>query len=154
MEDESKVGGRASAWLAGMVILALSPTVGAHGLQHETTRTDAVVVKFYYAGNAGKPWSDSYQVFAPGAEVAHQSGQVNADGEVSFRPNAPGKWRVRVVTGDGHGAHVSVVVDEAGALPDPKPGAGYAQRIITAFAWLFGIFGLAIVVRDARRKRT
>lgn len=153
MKHASMVSGRASAWLGGMVILALSPTVVAHGLQHEITRTDAVVVKFSYAGNAGKPGPDSYEVFAPGTEGAYQSGQVNADGEVSFRPNAPGEWRVRVVTGDGHGAHVSVVVDEAGALTDSKQGAGHALRITTAFAWLFGIFGLGIMVRDVRRKR-
>lgn len=140
--------------IAFLMMLAFPLPVAAHGILHETIRTDAVVVKLYYAGNVGKPWSDSYHVFAPGAEGAYQSGQVNADGEVSFRPNAPGKWRVRVVTGDGHGAHVSVVVDEAGALTGPKQGAGYAQRIITAFAWLFGIFGLGIIVRDMRRKRS
>lgn len=153
MTIPSTAGGRASVWLACLVVLALPRPVVAHALLHETMRTDAVVVQFHYAGSNDKPWFEDYQVFAPGTEVAYQSGQVNADGEVSFRPNGPGEWRVRVATGDGHGAHMTVVVDGAGARPDADRGAEYLQRIITALAWLFGLFGLGIVMRDVRRKR-
>lgn len=146
-------GWRASALIAGLVVLALPLPVAAHTLLHETTRADAVVVQFHYAGSDNKPSFEDYRVFAPGTEVAYQSGHVNADGEVSFRPNAPGEWRVRVASGDGHGAQVTVVVDEAGALQGTADGAGYVQRVLTALTWMFGLFGLGIVMRDMRRKR-
>lgn len=145
--------GRRALALFACLLLALPRPAAAHALLHETTRDDAVLVRFHYAGSDEKPWFEDYQVFAPGAEIAYQSGQVNADGEVSFRPNVAGEWRVRVATGDGHGAQVTVVVDEAGALHGLSTGPGYVQRVITALAWLFGLFGLGIVVRDARRKR-
>lgn len=149
----------AAVSLAWALLLAAPLPASAHALVHEITRAKTVVVHFQYAGNGGKPWFENYQVFAPHTETVFQSGHVNVNGEVSFRPNAPGEWRVRITTRDGHGEQVTVVVDQAGALPDAAggavgaAGAGYLQQIITALAWLFGAFGLAVIVRDMRRKQ-
>lgn len=146
----------AAVLLAWALLLAVPTPARAHAVEHQISLATTVVVHFEYPGKGGKPWFERYQVFAPNTEAAFQSGYINANGEVSFRPNVPGEWRVSITTRDGHGEEVTVVVDEAGALPDAAvgaAGASHLQRIITALAWLFGAFGLVIIVRDMRRKQ-
>lgn len=143
----------------GLLILAAGTaapaSVAAHALLHEIIAGEAVVLRFQFAG-ADQPWFEPYEVFAPGVETPFQTGRVNASGEVSFRPDRPGTWRVRVFTEDGHGAVVEVAVDEAGVTATAAGHShhthGHWQRVLAALGYLLGVFGLLVLWRQRRAR--
>jgi nickel transport protein len=137
-------------------VLLLLPGAGqAHALLHEVVDGEAVIVRFSFAG-ADQPLFEPYEVFAPGADTPFQSGRVNALGEVSFRPDRPGAWRVRVFTADGHGASVELDVDAAGAVAAVRGHHGHAGdywlRVLAALGYLLGAFGLLALWRVRRAR--
>jgi nickel transport protein len=147
------------AVLAALFLLLLPGGAAAHAMLHEVVDGEAVTLKLSYGG-AEQPLFEPYEVFAPGLETPFQSGRVNALGELSFRPDRPGTWRVRVATEDGHGAMIRLEVDEAGvaaALPAQHGHAhDYWPRVVAALGYLLGVFGLLALwrARRARRART
>ncbi|MFU8822435.1 MAG: hypothetical protein ACNA8G_12885 [Gammaproteobacteria bacterium] len=144
------------AALAAWIALLLPVGAEAHAMLHEVVDGEAVTLRLSYGG-AERPLFEPYEVFAPGLETAFQSGRVNALGELSFRPDRPGTWRVRVATEDGHGAVIRLEVDEAGiaaALPAQHGHAhDYWPRVVAALGYLLGVFGLLALWR-ARPART
>jgi len=72
--------------------------------------TDAVTVEFYFPDD-DKPLFEPYQIYGPDSDIPFQTGRINAIGEVSFRPDRPGNWRVQVNTSDGHDIQVQVQTD-------------------------------------------
>jgi nickel transport protein len=148
--------GPLAAALAAWITLLLPLCANAHAMLHEVVDGEAVTLRLSYGG-AEQPLFEPYEVFAPGLETPFQSGRVNALGELSFRPDRPGTWRVRVATEDGHGAVIRLEVDEAGvatALPAQHGHAHeYWPRVVAALGYLLGVFGLLALWR-ARRART
>ena len=132
--------------LAALVI-ALAPATGvAHALLHEMVDADALVLKLSFAGG-DSPRFESYEILAPGDGTPFQVGRVNAIGEVSFRPDRPGEWQVKVFTADGHGTVVRVAVDAAGgaaavAAVQDAHAHGYAGRVLAGLGYLLGLFGI------------
>jgi nickel transport protein len=134
------------------LLLMLSPPVGlAHQLLHEVIDGEAAVLRFYLPGT-DQPGSGRYEVLAPGVEIPFQSGRINVLGEVSFRPDRPGAWRVRVFTPDGHGATIDLKIDAAGTVATPGDHDGnapdYWLRVLAAFGYLLGAFGLLVMWRQ------
>lgn len=145
------------AWLLALLPL-LSPSLAqAHAMLHEVSQGEAVVVRFSFPG-ADEPWFEPYEIFAPGADTPFQSGRVNAVGELSFRPDRAGDWRVRVVTADGHGAQLVVAVDAAGGIDAVAGTHGHAHdhwlRVLAALGYLLGFFGLWALWRARRAGRS
>jgi nickel transport protein len=128
-------------------------TVQAHALLHEMLDAEAVVLRFSFPGGE-QPWYEPYEVFAPGMDTPFQSGRVNALGEVSFRPDRPGSWRVRVFTEDGHGAMIELDIDAAGMIAGSSGPTGHAHgywwRVLAALGYLLGVFGLFALWRVRR----
>ena len=145
-----------AAALAAWIALLLPFGVHAHAMLHEVVDGEAVTLRLSYGG-ADQPLFEPYEVFAPGLETPFQSGRVNALGELSFRPDRPGTWRVRVATEDGHGAVIRLEIDEAGVAASMPTQHGHAHeywpRVVAALGYLLGVFGLLALWR-ARRART
>jgi nickel transport protein len=141
--------------LAVTALLLLPAWAHGHALLHEMLEGEAVVLRFAFPGGE-QPWFEPYEVFAPGAETPFQSGRINALGEVSFRPDRPGQWRVRVFTEDGHGAVVELEVDAAGrvdAIRSHHAGLhGYWGSVFAALGYLLGGFGLLALWRSRRSR--
>lgn len=136
--------------------LGLAGPLSAHALLHEEVSDgNTVTVHFYYPGEREKPWFEPYEVFSPSDELAFQEGRVNAIGEVSFRPNEPGEWRIRVATGDGHGSVVRIqVAEEDLGSGERNAQLGYTERAIMAVGYLLGGFGLWILWRQRKHLKT
>jgi nickel transport protein len=135
-------------------LLLLAPTAAhAHAMLHEIVAGEAVVVRLFFPGH-DQPLFEPYEVFAPGGETPFQAGRINALGEVSFRPDRPGTWRLRVFTADGHGADLELEVDAAGAVTPSGGGHGHAHdhgfRVLAALGYLLGAFGLVALWRRRR----
>jgi nickel transport protein len=137
-------------------LLLLAPGVApGHAMLHEVGSAEALIVRLAYPG-ADRPAFEAYEVHAPGSETPFQVGRSNALGELSFRPDRPGTWRVRVYTEDGHGTVVDLEVDEAGGLAPAVGGHAHehdlGQRVFAGLGYLLGAFGLLALWR-ARRAR-
>jgi len=139
--------------LVAFCALLLPSLSHGHAMLHEVSHGEAVVLRFSFPG-ADQPWFEPYEVFAPGADTPFQTGRVNALGEVSFRPDRAGDWRVRVVTADGHGTQLVVAVDAAGGIDSVAGTHGHAHdhwlRVVAALGFLFGMFGLWALWRMRR----
>ena len=144
-----------SVALLSLLALGLMPASGAaHALLHEVVDGDALVLKLSYPGGDA-PLFESYEILAPGDGTPFQAGRVNAIGEVSFRPDRPGEWQVKVFTSDGHGTVVRVAVDATGgAITVPAAqeahSHGYAPRVLAGLGYLLGLFGLWALWRGRR----
>ncbi len=128
------------------MLLGLPGVSASHELYHRVTEAGAVVVQFYFPDD-DHPYFEPYEVFPPGSEIPFQTGRVNALGEVSFRPDRPGEWRVRVATEDGHGAVARVDVDKTGDARWETGGGSRTERIAASLGYLFGAFGLLALWR-------
>jgi nickel transport protein len=131
--------------LVGLIVSGTA--VAAHELGHRLTESEAVTVQFHFQGEDG-PFFEPYEIFSPGSETPFQVGRVNARGEVTFRPEQEGEYRLRVVTEDGHGATVRIEVDAAGeVLWREGYNIGRLGRILAGLGYLFGLFGLLAIWR-------
>lgn len=145
----------ATASLFAAMCVLLWPCVAAsHALLHELVEGETVVVRLYYPGE-GVPSFEPYELLAPQAKAPFQTGHVNLNGEVSFRPDRPGRWQLRVFTEDGHGARIELQVDKAGSASSATGmhALGHWSRVVAAIGYLLGAFGLLTLWQARRRKR-
>jgi nickel transport protein len=101
-------------------LLAAPTTARAHEVLHEVERGRAIAMKAYFAD--GEPLAyASYEVFSPAdPKIPYQKGRTDRSGYLAFVPDAPGKWRLKVIDGTGHGLDLGVDVESPSA---PEPGA-------------------------------
>ena len=143
------------ATLLAVLAVGLAPATGAaHALLHEVVDADALVLKLSFPGGDA-PLFESYEILAPGDGTPFQTGRVNAVGEVSFRPDRPGEWQVKVFTADGHGTVVRLAVDAAGSAATVGASRdthahGYAGRVLAGLGYLLGLFGIWALWRVRR----
>lgn len=133
-----------------LAMLCLASQASAHALLYEVVEGEAVVVHLYFPG-ADKPWFEPYEVHAPGLEYPFQTGRINARGELSFRPDRSGQWRVRVFTEDGHGVVIDIEVDETRVVTAARGQAAHAHdywlRVLAGLGALILVFGAWILWR-------
>lgn len=139
--------------LSVLFLWGLSAPAWSHALLHEmATNGSAITVHFFYPGEREKPWFEPYEIFSPSEDHSFQEGRVNAVGEVSFRPNEPGEWRIRVATENGHGEVVRIQVTEDNLGQAERGGRlGYTERGAMAVGYLLGGFGLVMLWRERKR---
>jgi nickel transport protein len=135
--------------MLALIVAAWPAPAQAHALLHRVVEGQAVTVQFYFPDD-DRPLFEPYQVFAPGAERPFQSGRVNTLGEVTFRPDRPGEWRVEVVTADGHGTQVGVAVGELLETRTVSASASWLGGTLSGLGWLLGAFGLLALWRLRR----
>jgi nickel transport protein len=123
----------------------------AHRMGHAVSTGEALVVTLSYPFGA-PPMFEPYRIYAPDADVAFQTGRTDRLGRVSFLPDRPGDWRIVIATEDGHGAEMSVVVDDGGGVIEPpSAGPGGMARTIAGVGYLFGVAGAVVLWRNRRR---
>jgi nickel transport protein len=145
--------GRLVAGLTGLLLWLPGSSALGHALLHEALVGEAAVVQFHFP-DGDKPYFEAYRVMAPEDTRPFQSGRINAVGEVSFRPDRPGTWRIVVATEDGHGAEVRVEVGPEGVVTAGGTGVGLSQpaRLTAGIGYLLGVFGLITLWRGRRAR--
>lgn len=146
-----------AAGLVGLAVVLVPASGQAHALLHEVVDGDTIVVRLSFPGGDA-PLFEPYEIYPPGAETPFQAGRVNALGELSFRPDRPGEWQVKVFTADGHGTVVRLAVDEGAAAAvvattQAQHSHGYTGRVVAGLGYLLGLFGIWGLWR-ARRAAT
>ena len=137
--------------LAALLTLAAAPAL-AHEALHEVARGRAVAVRALHDHDEGLA-NASYEVYSPAdPRTPHQKGRTDRNGWLAFVPDAPGRWRIKVFDGGGHG--LDVEVDAASATADPvPPAAGGALRPVAGALVIGAVFG-ALFLASRRKGRT
>ena len=101
--------------------LCLVPNLAhAHEVLHSIERGKAIAVKAYFADGEALAYTE-YQVFSPNdAKIPYQKGRTDRSGYLAFVPDAPGRWRVKITDGTGHGLDLEV----SSALPLSTDNSG------------------------------
>lgn len=141
------------AGLTGLLLLLPGSSALGHALLHDSSVAEAVVVQFDFP-DGDKPYFEAYRVMAPDDTRPFQSGRINARGEISFRPDRPGAWRVFVATEDGHGVEMQVDVGPEGVVTAGGGDAGPSQaaRLAAGIGYLLGVFGIIALWRGRRAR--
>jgi nickel transport protein len=151
-----KNGSLATAALLGLAA-ALGLPAGparAHETLHEIVRSNAIAVRVFESD--GGPLGDvAWEAWSPSdPRSPWQKGRTDRRGWLAFVPDAPGRWRVRVVEETGHG--VDLVV-EAGAVTAPEtregsppPGAAFVLRPLAGVAAIGAVFAVLFLLYRRR----
>lgn len=142
---------------AGVVVSVLLATSAmAHEIVWEAVRGRAVAVRISHED--GEALTDAaYEVVSPAGGDAHQRGRTDRDGWLSFVPNAPGAWRVRVLDVAGHGVDATVDVSslELQAQPSAATHSEAALRLVVAAGGIVALFsGVAVYYRRKAKPGT
>jgi nickel transport protein len=131
------------ARLGAAVLAALcAAPATAHETLHEIQRGNAIAVKAYFAVGEVLAYT-AYEVYSPAdPKIPYQKGRTDRNGWLAFVPDAPGRWRVRVVEDTGHGLDLQV---DAGAPVFAAGGAPSAGRVSSVAFVLRPLAGLAAV---------
>jgi nickel transport protein len=142
---------RQAALLAAQLALVLPAVARGHEVLHEIDRGRAVAVKAFLADGEVLAYKQ-YEIYSPAdPRIPHQKGRTDRSGWLSFVPDAPGKWRVKVIDDTGHGLDLQVDA-LPGAAATPSPGAtpastaAFILRPLVGLAVIVGVFGLLFVV--------
>ena len=137
------------------LLALLSPLAAAgHEVLHQIERGRAVAVKAYFSD--GEVLADTeYEIYSPSDPgTPTQKGRTDRSGWLSFVPDAPGKWRVRIIDHSGHGLDLEVDAGPAAAgppVPDrPTSTTGFVLRPLVGLAVIAAVFTL-LVARQRRR---
>ncbi|WP_200763026.1 hypothetical protein [Nitrosophilus alvini] len=133
-----------------LILLIFSLSLFAHDLHHKVLNQEAVVVAFSFGGEGDFSYQ-SYEVYAPKSDIPFAVGRSDKLSRVVFIPDRKGEWRVKVMSEDGHGAEIKVVIDkEFGVKEYSQSFFERFQKIFVGVALIFGIFGLLTIIK--RRK--
>jgi len=125
----------------------------AHGIEYQAENR-GISVRFFFLPNDPASYS-GYEIFGPGDSIPHQKGRTDRNGVVSFLPDRPGNWTIKVVAESEHGGHAAqteIHVKE-GLLMESfsKPlVAGYVKFFVAA-GLLLSVFGVWALWAAARR---
>ena len=125
--------------LVGMLALVARPAE-AHETLHEVARGKAIAVKAYFVDGEVLT-SMAYQVYSPAdPKIPYQKGWTDRAGWLAFVPDAPGKWRVKVIDDTGHGLDVQIDAEAPGTAQAPAVGALSRAAFV-----LRPLLGLAVI---------
>jgi nickel transport protein len=111
----------AAAWAIALALAgAVAPLrASGHEVLHEVQRGRAVALRAWFPDGEPLAYVQA-EVYSPAdPRIAHWKGRTDRNGWLSFVPDVPGRWRVRVIDASGHGLDTGVDV----ALPGTGAGA-------------------------------
>jgi nickel transport protein len=148
---------RQAALLAATIALVVPAAAQGHEVLHETARSRAVAVKAFFADGEVLAYQQ-YEIYSPvDPKIPYQKGRTDRSGWLSFVPDAPGKWRVKVIDNTGHGLDLEVDAAMGAAAPTspgatPASTAAFVLRPLVGLAVIAAVFGVLFVMY--RRKGT
>lgn len=129
--------------LAALLALAAAPAL-AHETLHEVARGKAIAVKASFVDGEVLAYT-AFEVYSPAdPRIPYQKGRTDRSGWLAFVPDAPGKWRVKVIDDTGHGLDVQIDAEPQGAAA-PAPAAGAPSSAAFVLRPLLGLAAIGAV---------
>jgi nickel transport protein len=143
-----------------VLALLLAAPAAAHETLHEVRRDNAISLRAYFADGEVLAHA-GYEIYSPlDPRKPHQEGRTDRNGWLAFVPDAPGRWRVRVMDQAGHGLDLLVDAQaQGGSPPVQAPAAGavspaaFLLRPLLALAVIGAVFA-ALFLAYRRRGGT
>ena len=128
------------------ILLALLTVSAAEGHSVEYgIENRGISARFFFLPNEPASYS-AYEIFGPGDTIPHQKGRTDKNGVVSFLPDRPGSWTLKVTAESEHGGHAAAPVIQVneGMLVESfsKPLVAAHPKFFIAIGLLLGVFGL------------
>jgi nickel transport protein len=143
-----------------ITLLSLLAVAGAraHSVEYQVENR-GISTRFFFLPNDPAGYSQ-YEIFGPRDSVPYQKGRTDKNGVVSFLPDRPGKWTIKMIAESEHGGHAaSVDIDvKEGLLMESfsKPlVAAYVKFSVGAgvFLSVFGIWALWTARRGQSKRQ-
>jgi len=134
------------------VSLAAAVPMQAHEVVHEIVQTRATIIILSY--DDGEPFSGArYEAGPVDAEKPALTGTTDRTGRVVIFGDAPGRWKLRAFSEDGHG--IAIEFDRAAGGGDAEPPAATvnSQAGIPKWVGFVVLFGVFAALRQAIRGR-
>lgn len=130
-----------------LAVLAVAPmATRAHEVLHELRPGGALALKAYFPDGEVLAYS-AYEIWSPvDPKIPYQKGRTDRSGWLSFVPDVPGTWRVKVIDGSGHGLDLEIdtsTLAPAETKSSSSDGTGGSFR--SAAFVLRPIMGVAII---------
>jgi nickel transport protein len=142
-----------------LLLLSLLAVSGAeaHSTEYQVENR-GISARFFFLPNDAASYSP-YEIFGPGDTIPHQKGRTDKNGVVSFLPDRPGKWTIKMIAESEHGGHAATVdIDvKEGLLMESfsKPLVAAHAKFFVAAGVLLSVFGIWALwsARRAQSKR-
>jgi nickel transport protein len=129
--------------LVVLLLLAISGAE-AHSVEYQVENR-GISARFFFLPNEPANYS-SYEIFGPGDKLPYQKGRTDRNGVVSFLPDRPGKWTIKMIVESDHGGHAATVeIDvKEGLLMDSfsKPLVAAHTKFFVGAGVLLSVLGL------------
>jgi len=138
--------------LIGLAVsLAAAGRTQAHEVVHEIVQTRATIIILSY--DDGEPFSGArYEAGPVNAEKPALTGTTDRTGRVVIFGDAPGRWKLRAFSEDGHG--IALEFDRgAGSDAEGAPETVNSQAGIPKWAGFVVLFAVFAALREAIRLR-
>ncbi len=126
----------------------------AHTIHYEV-QPKGISAKIFYTQTDPASYSE-YEIYGPGDTEPYQIGRTNRAGFLSFLPDRPGTWRIKILGESSHGFHgitIELKVDKAFDLESfDKPLVAKHTKIIVGISVIFGLFGIISLYLSRKKK--
>ncbi len=122
---------------------------------HYDVQQKGMSVRIFYAKDDPASYSE-YELFGPGDKEPHQIGRTDKNGFLSFLPDRPGVWKVKVWGESSHGYHgtaIDVQVDSSFQMVSfSKPLIATHTKLLVGASLIFGLFGIYALWKSRKRE--
>lgn len=137
-----------------MVGLGTDKKLFAHTIHYEV-QPKGISAKIFYTQSDPASYSE-YEIYGPGDTEPYQIGRTNRAGFLSFLPDRPGLWKIKILGESSHGFHgitIEIKVDKAFDLESfEKPLVAKYTKVIVGISVIFGLFGIISLYLSRRKK--
>ena len=144
---------------AGIIIMVIGIIAGlyspamAHSV-HYQVENKGVSARVFYAPDDPASYSQ-YEIFGPGDKIPHQKGRTDKNGFVSFLPDRPGKWLIKVWGESDHGYHgaqIEVEVNKSLFMESfKKPLVAKYTKAFVGISLILAFFGLWSLLKSWKK---
>jgi nickel transport protein len=127
----------------------------AHSVQYQV-ENKGISVRVFYSADDPASYSQ-YEIFGPGDTITHQKGRTDRNGFVSFLPDRPGKWLIKVWAESDHGYHgaqIEVKVNKSLFMESfKKPLVARYTKAFVGISFILALFGAWALFRTRNRTK-
>jgi nickel transport protein len=137
---------RAALAVAAVAGVLAATEARGHEVLHSVERGRAVAVRAFFPDGQALGYAP-FEVYSPAdAGIPWQKGRTDRGGWLAFVPDVPGRWRVKVVDGSGHGLEVEVDAGSIPAVAGTASTAAFVLRPLLGLAAIGAVFALLFAV--------
>lgn len=136
-------------------VLALPPDAFAHAIDYRL-ENKGISARVFFAGDIPMRYA-TYEIFGPGDTVVFQNGRTSRNGVVSFLPDRPGKWLIKVSGIEAQGPHATeleIIVSSSLDMESfHKPLVAQHTKAFVGLSFLMFVFSFWGFWRNYKRER-